>query len=453
VWEKAFQKLGTVNENDVAFDRDFLEETKEEIKHGSDFDLGNMAEEINKPIDYSEVVAVIAKQKNGKAAGIDGLVSEIIKYGGDAVSKATWRLCEEMFRVERIPRDWARGLIFPLHKEGDARAPDNYRGITLLSVVGKIYAMVLNNRVKKWCEERNVLVDEQAGFRMGRSTIDQTFILSELIRMRRKKGLKTYCAFLDIKKAYDTVWRDGLWKRLLEVGLKGKMWRVLRNLYAVVESCVLLGPDRTEWFPLHAGLRQGCILSPILFAIFIDGLARVVKDSNTGWTLDNLRLNILLFADDLVLIGNSREELQKLLDMVFQYSEKWRFEWNTSKSKVVIFRGRGLLKKKEVFYLGLAELEIVQSIKYLGTDFKFNLSWTETKLRLLKKARGRLAIVRKAAMEGLSLDAIEGLWIALIRPIIEYGCEIWGAGNWPAAEQVQREVGRKLLGMSSKAKR
>ena len=116
-----------------------------------------------------------------------------------------------MFRLERIPRarDWARGIIFPLHKAGDTRLPDNYRGITLLSVVGKVYTMVLNKRVMQWCEERNVLVDEQAGFRVGRSTVDQVFVLSELIRARRRKGQKTYCAFLDIKKAYDTVWRDG----------------------------------------------------------------------------------------------------------------------------------------------------------------------------------------------------------------------------------------------------
>jgi hypothetical protein len=221
-----------------------------------------------------------------------------------------------------------------LHKEGDPRVPDNYRGITLLSVVGKIYAMILNNRVKRWCEERNVLVDEQAGFRMRRSTVDQTFILSELIRARRKKGLKTYCAFLDIKKAYDKVWRDGLWKRLIEVGITGKMWRVLHNLYSVVESCVLVGADRTEWFSLDAGLRQGCILSPILFAVFIDGLARAVKAAGTKQTLADLNVSILLFADDLVLIGHNRQDLQKLLDLVFEYSQKWRFQFNTAKVKL-----------------------------------------------------------------------------------------------------------------------
>src|SRR3954454_24621706 len=109
------------------------------------------------------------------------------------------RLCEEMFRLERIPCDWARGLIFPLYKEGDARLPDNYRGITLHSVVGKEYAAVINARVMKWCEERNILVDEQAGFRMGRSTVDHIFVLSEVLRARRKRGLETYCCFLDIK--------------------------------------------------------------------------------------------------------------------------------------------------------------------------------------------------------------------------------------------------------------
>ena len=88
---------------------------------------------------------------------------------------------------------------------------------------------------------------------------------------------------------------------------------------------MLLGSDRTEWFPLDVGLRQGCILSPILFAVFIDGLAKAVKAAKTGGVSE---FNLLLFADDLVLIGRSRKELQKLLDIVVEYSEKWRFQFN-----------------------------------------------------------------------------------------------------------------------------
>ena len=342
------------------------------------------------------------------------------------------------------------GLIFPLHKEGDPRLPDNYRGITLLSVVGKIYTMALNRRVMQWCEDRNVLVEEQAGFRIGRSTVDQIFVLSELIRARMTKGQKTYCAFLDIRKAYDTVWRDGLMKRLIEVGLKGKMWRVLHNLYLIVESCVLVGQDRTNWFPLNAGLRQGCILSPILFAVFIDGLARAVKAAKTQRTLGPLKIPTLLFADDLVLIGNSREELQMLLDIVLDYSKQWRFKWNVTKSKVMIFRWQGGLHPDDSFSLGPFGLEVVEQIKYLGVDFQSNLSWASTKERVLRKARARLAIVRKAMIEGISLEAAESLWSTLIRPILEYGSEVWGACIWKEAEKLQHEVGRKLLGMGSK---
>ena len=157
-------------------------------------------------------------------------------------------------------------------------------------MVGKTYATVINTRIKSWCEARDVLVDEQAGFRAGRSTGDHVFLLSELIRARKRKGRKTFCAFLDIKKAYDCVFRDGLWYRLGQVGLRGKMWRVLRNLYTVVESCVLVGADRTEWFSIDAGLRQGCILSPILFAIYHRWLGsrdKGGKDGTNAWEAED----------------------------------------------------------------------------------------------------------------------------------------------------------------------
>ena len=139
-----------------------------------------------------------------------------------------------------------------------------------------------------------------------------------------------------------------------------------------------------------------------------------------------------------------------MLDLVFGYSQKWRFQFNTAKSKVVIFRRGSKLAKNDVFFMGLDELDIVDSIKYLGVDFQSNLSWKSTKDRLAKKARARLAIVRKAMMEGISLEAAENLWSTLIRPVLEFGGEVWGAGAWQAAEQIQqREVGSKLLGMSS----
>lgn len=264
VWREAFRRVFAVGADDNDFSSEHLEEIQQEVSAemlvSRQFDYLNV--DLNKPLQEEEVTKVIAKLNQGKAAGVDAVVNEILKFGGDGIGKATARLCNEMFKAEKVPMDWARGLIFPLYKDGDARIPDNYRGITLLSVVGKVYTSVLNERVTKWCEKHGVLSEEQAGFRPGRSTVDHIFSVAEVIRLRRSRKKETHCCFLDIKKAYDSINRDALWKRLLDVGIKGKFWRILKNLYEVVESCVLVGKHRTEWFAVEAGVRQGCILSP-----------------------------------------------------------------------------------------------------------------------------------------------------------------------------------------------
>jgi len=447
VWKVAFKRLGEMDRDkglSDEFKHEVLEEIKSEARWSQQFDALNS--DLHRPIELDEITEVMHKLKAGKAAGIDTLVNEIFKHGGEGISVATWKLCDELFRLERIPKDWARGLIFPIYKDGDPRSPDNYRGITLLSVVGKIYTSVLNQRIVR-CH--HVLSEEQAGFRAQRSTVDHIFALTEMLRWRRKRRLQTHCCFLDIRKAYDTLWRDGLWKRLIEVGLRGKMWRVLKNLCEVVESSVLVGAQRTEWFGLDVGLRQGCILSPLLFAIFIDGLTRAVKDTKVRSVLEGMSLNLLLFADDIVLLACSRDELQRLLDVVFEYSVRWRFRFNVAKSKIMHFGLPPIQKVKCLYFLGLQELEIVKTFKYLGVDLTWNLSWAATKRRFILKARSRIPLVTKAVFQGLSVDAGEKVWFSLIRPLLEYAVEVWGGSLWRQAEEVQNAVGKKLLSVST----
>ena len=173
-------------------------------------------------------------------------------------------------------------MIFPLYKEGDNRDPLNYRGITLLSVVGKVYTRVLTERLVRFAERKGGgIVEEQGGFRPGRGTEDQLFVLTEILRSRGSQRT-TYTAFIDVKKAYDTVWRNGLWKRMWDEGVRGKMWRVVKEMYSVVQSAVLVGEDQTEWFDLSTGVRQGCVMSPILFSLFINGLARKINEVGKG---------------------------------------------------------------------------------------------------------------------------------------------------------------------------
>jgi sorting nexin-29 len=146
----------------------------------------------------------------------------------------------EVFDRHQVPSDWRNGLIVPLHKEGDRDRATNYRGITLLSIIGKIFAGILERRLSTWCESNKLFAQEQAGFRKGRTTTDQIFTLAEIIRRRKNERKPTFCCFLDIRKAYDTVWRDGLWTKLTEAKVDGKMLRMIRNMYEGVKSRVVV---------------------------------------------------------------------------------------------------------------------------------------------------------------------------------------------------------------------
>ena len=453
VWRKAFEDLGSGTFQEGQFNSEFASRITSEVQAWQDSfreSEGKVCLELDGPITRLEVQVALSQLNQGKASGIDGIVNEILKFGGDTMQDSIWNLLNIMFACEKVPLDWSRGIIFPIHKEGDERNPSNYRGITLLSVVGKLYSAILTRRLSKWCEKHSKISDEQCGFRSKRATTDQLFILSELLQQRKEKGEDTTCCFLDIKKAYDMVFRDGIWKRLLDVGVNGKLWRVIRSLYATVESCVLIGSIFTEYFKVELGLRQGDPQSPILYAIFIDGLIQLVKDAPEGIYLGSIKINILGFADDLVLIARNKEDMQRLLDRVYLYSMDWRFLWNVDKSKIMVFTLKRVNLDLRPLFIGVTQLEEVKSFKYLGIDFKTNMSWILMRNRAVKKARVRTALVSKAIAEGLMPEASLKMWFTLIRPILEYGIEIWGVTKIPQIERAQLEVGRRILGVSIK---
>jgi hypothetical protein len=201
----------------------------------------------------------------------------------------------------------------------------------LLSVVSKVFTAMLNKRLAEFCEEKGLLVEEQGGFRRGRGCTDQLFVLTDLLAGRRQAGKRTYACFIDVRKAYDRVWRDGLMKTLWEKGIRGRAWRVIRSYYEDVKSCVRLQDGDTGWFGIDVGVRQGCVLSPLLFDLFIDAMAREVKALGLGVQ----GVALLLYADDVVLVAES--DLQKMLNAVAAFFKRWRLEANLSKTKVMAY--------------------------------------------------------------------------------------------------------------------
>ena len=154
-------------------------------------------------------------------------------------------------------------------------------------------------------------------------------------RGRLWEGKKAYA--LDVQKAYDTVWRNGLWDKMWELGVRGLMWRVIKKLYRVSRSAVLLDGECSEAFDVQQGVAQGYSLSPISFSVFINGLLKEVEQAGLREELsDGSTIGGMLFADDFVGVSNSEEELQTLINVAHAYCCKWRLKANVSKSAVVL---------------------------------------------------------------------------------------------------------------------
>ena len=168
-----------------------------------------------------------------------------------------------------IPESWTVGIIKPLYKsKGDPTLPENYRPITILSCMGKLFTAILNSRLNNYLEENNLLNETQAGFRASYSTADNIFVIHALTEYLRVRKMKLYCAFIDFQKAFDSVWRVGLWHKLINSNVTGKILTVIKNMYANIKSCVSFNNKSSDFFECKNGLRQGENLSPILFSLF-----------------------------------------------------------------------------------------------------------------------------------------------------------------------------------------
>ena len=175
----------------------------------------------------------------------------------------------------------------------------NYRGISLLSCISKLYSSIMNKRITQYLEENDILAEEQNGFRSGRSCEDHVFTLSSVIR----NNTSVFTAFIDLKKAFDFVDRNMLLYKLLQTNINGKMYDSIKNIYAHTTSCIRINDKLTEWFDCRSGVRQGDCLSPTIFSIFINDLVSEINDLDIGIDLNGTKLSLLLYADDICFLA------------------------------------------------------------------------------------------------------------------------------------------------------
>ena len=283
---------------------------------------------LNSDITADELSQRTKRLKCGKSPGIDGILADMIKDGG--VQQCLLWLFNCML-ASHFPECLSVGLITAVYKSGDKFDMGNYRGITVGSVVAKLFAMILEQRIASWAEEHAVKAKGQAGFRKDFRTTDNIFILSSLIgkqKQCRQKGKagKLYCCFLDFRKAFDTVPRAVLWQELEELGVHGRILDIVKSLYAHDSAAVRSSQGISAIFRCLMGVKQGCPLSPTLFGLYVDGLEKHLLETADidAPTLMGVMVPLLLYADDLILMSESASGLQKQLDALASLVEMHR---------------------------------------------------------------------------------------------------------------------------------
>ena len=414
--------------------------------------------DINLPFTENEIIKAIKKLKNNKSHGIDGILNEHLKKTLHVMSPTYTKLFNIIFDTGLVPESWSVGNILPIYKnKGSSKLPENYRPITLLSCFGKLFTSILNDRINKYLEDNSIINSCQAGFRKGYATTDNLFILQSLIEIARVNKNKLFCAFIDFKQAFDKVWRVGLWNKLLETHINGKCLTFIKNMYENIKSRITTSEGNSIFFPCQTGVRQGEILSPLMFSIYLNDLESYLHlhmapgiTCETSEDVDYvifLKLFLLLFADDTVLFSNSREDLQVTLNVFETYCDKWKLTVNITKTKVLVFSGGKTSTKLKFHYKG-EELEVVNEYKYLGIFLSRTGSFLKAKRHIADQATNALfSLLRKIRTLDLPIDMQVDLFNKLIKPILLYGCEIWGFGNLDIIERVQLKFFKHILNL------
>ena len=301
--------------------------------------------------------------KSGKAAGEDEIKPEMLKaLTGEGI---LWLMpvCQVGWKLGKTPRDWQADVILPIFKKGDRKQCTNYRGISLLSLPGKVYAKFLERKCRDIDESK--LEDGQCGFRPGRSTTDQIFTLKQIFEKSWEYGKDLFAYFVDLEKAYDRVPWDKLWKVFQEYGVDGQLLHAIKSFYCRMEVCVRVNGKQSKPFHVGVGLRQGCVLSPLLFIVYINWIDKCSQADKCA-TIGNSKISCLLFADDLVLLSSTESSLQRAFNSFADACNTAGMKISTAKTEVLHLSRN---PDQCVVQVNGVTLKHVEKFTYLGVAF------------------------------------------------------------------------------------
>ena len=379
---------------------------------------------LDRPFTIKEVKIIIENLKTGKAAGHDGIVNEALKEAPDSFVNRLTVLFNRVKDQSQVPRSWRRGRVTLVHKKGAMDDVGNYRPITVLTAMNATYSKLLNARLTEVVERHRLLGEVQNGFRKGRSGSDSAFVLNTVLWKSLAKRKKVHISFLDLQKAYDSVDRNILWAKMRKLGFGGKFLDSIISMYTGDYVTSDSGGITTEPVFLGRGLRQGCSLSPLLFALYIVDMSRDLVASNLGVSLKKFCITALFFADDIVLVSRTPEGLRTLHDIVLLHCSSLNMKLSVSKSKVMscVKDVWELFDQQEI----VGCLDKVIQFRYLGVQT--SLLPSQAAREMHKRATSISVNYRNAclriARDGPDIvDLASCLWLNVAIPSLFFGAE------------------------------
>ena len=299
--------------------QDKVREKNKGFAKNRDYDTGGkkFIPNLNGPFDVPEVKQARKKAENGKSPSDDGVLNEMLKKGGLRLLVSLTLLINILWSLEITPPQWKSIIISPVYKRASIFDPKNYRPISLLSNLFKLYERVIDSRIRSIIS----IIVEQCGFRPGFGTDTQLLRLSILMQFCRAQGKGLWLAFLDLEEAFERAWREGILYQLWIAGIRGKCWRVVKEILSNISAFVRTNFGDTEKFRLKEGVLQGSVLAAILFLVFINPLVDALRPHSPMF--NGIQFAAQLFADDILLPGDSRLGRSRLIELTIAWSLRW----------------------------------------------------------------------------------------------------------------------------------
>ena len=378
----------------------------------------------------------------------DGIPAEVFKAGGETLVTHLTKMFQVFWVKGQLPQDLRDANIIHLYKnKGDRSSCDNHRGISLLSIVGKILARIMLNRITKHILD-DVVSESQCGFRKQRGTVDMVFAIRQLQGKCVEQHQDLHLLFIDLTKAFDTVNRAALWAILSKLGCPPRFVQIIRSFHDGMFCRVIENGDASDPFPVSNGVKQGCVLAPTLFSLlFAQMLSVALSQTETGVTIRyrtdgdffNLRrlkaytkvtratVRDFLFADDCALAAHSEVDLQELADCFATAARSFGLTVSIKKTEVLRQLAPNTVRPPPNITMDGNVLKNVDTFKYLGSCINSAANLDDEVLCRISRASqafGRLH-TRVWHERGISIKTKLSVYRAVVLPSLLHGCETW----------------------------